>query len=81
MQHIQGSLSPGLPYKFKVRAKNIYGVGAFSLEVAFTPVNEPATMEAVSTTLSYPNIELSFTEPDNSGLPVLDFQIVFFDKS
>ena len=38
-------------------------------------------MEPVTTILSYPNIELSFKQPDNSGLPVLDYEIVFFDKS
>lgn len=71
-----------MPYKFKVRARNIYGVSdAFSLEVIFTPVNEPATMEPVSTQLSYPNIVLTFVEPDDSGLTVLDYEIVFFDKS
>ena len=78
--YIQRSLSPGLPYRFKIRARNIYGPGPFSLDVVFTPVNEPATMQPISTILAYPNIELTFVEPDNSGLPVLDYQIVFFDK-
>ena len=45
--HIQTSLQPGKPYIFKIRARNVYGVGPFSLEVIFTPVNEPATMESV----------------------------------
>ena len=81
LAYIQRSLSPGLPYKFKIRARNINGEGAFSLEVDFTPVNEPATMEPVTTALTHPNFELTFIEPDNSGLPVLDYQVVFFDKA
>lgn len=81
LSHIQQSLSPGMPYKFKIRARNIYGTGPFSLEVVFTPVNEPATMEPVTTELNYPNIELTFIEPDNSGLEVLDYEVVFFDKN
>ncbi len=56
LSHIQAFLSPGVAYIFKVRARNIYGFGAFSLEVVFTPVNEPATMEPVITILNYPNI-------------------------
>ena len=80
LSHLQASLSPGLPYKFKVRARNIYGTGAFSLEVVFTPINEPATMQPVVTVLNHPNIELSFVEPDDSGLPILDYEIAFFDK-
>ena len=64
-----------------MRAVNIYGPGPFSLTVAFTPVNEPATMEPTVTVLDYPDIVLSFVEPDNSGLPVLDYEIVFYDKS
>ena len=78
---MQTSLSPGEPYIFKLRARNVYGVGAFSLEVIFTPINEPATMEPVSTVLNYPNIVASFVEPDNSGLTVLGYEIVFFDKA
>ena len=38
-------------------------------------------MEPVSTLLKYPNIELTFVEPDSSGLVVLDYEIVFFDKA
>ena len=47
--------------------------------MVFTPVNEPATMEPVITILSYPYIKLSFVKPDDSGLAVLDYEIVFFD--
>ena len=38
-------------------------------------------MEAVQTVLNYPNIVATFVEPDNSGLAVLDYEIVFFDKA
>ena len=38
-------------------------------------------MEPVNTVLNYPNIEISFVEPDDSGLNVIDYEVVFFDKA
>ena len=38
-------------------------------------------MVPVTTVLAHPNIVLTIVEPDNSGLPVLDYQIVFYDKA
>ena len=70
-----------MPYKFKVRAVNVYGKGPFSLESTFTPVNEPAVMDQVTTTLQYPSILIKFSEPDNSGLPVLDYEVQLLDHA
>ena len=30
--------------------------------------------------LNFPNIDLTFVEPDSSGLTVIDYELVFFDK-
>ena len=79
--HVQTSLTPGQPYIFKLRARNIYGYGDFSPEVTFTPVNVPATMEPVATALNFPNIDVSFVVPDDSGSPILSYQIAFFDNN
>lgn len=38
-------------------------------------------MESVTTVLNYPAIDLTFVEPDDSGLAVIDYEIVFFDKN
>ena len=81
VSHLQSSLTPGQPYIFKLRARNIYGYGDFSSEVTFTPVNVPATMEPVTTALNFPNIDLAFVEPDDSGSAILTYEIAFFDNA
>jgi len=43
------SLTGGISYKFKVRAKNVYGYGLYSDEVTLTPANVPSTVEAIAT--------------------------------
>lgn len=73
-------MQAGESYIFKVRAKNIYGYGDFSAEVTFVPVNEPATMEAVTTTLNYPNIDLTWVQPDESGSTITEYELVIYDN-
>ena len=53
-------LDPGETYKFKVRARNIYGYGPFSDTVDIIPDDAPATMDAPTTTLVYPTVQIRF---------------------
>jgi titin len=81
LSYVQINLTPGQAYLFKIRARNIYGYGDFSEESTFTPVNVPSTMEPVTTVFNFPNIDINFVEPDDSGSPVLTYQILFYDHA
>lgn len=56
LAHLVERLEPGLTYQFKVRARNIYGYGPFSDVSSLIPDAEPATMDAVVTSLEYPTV-------------------------
>ena len=73
-------LEPGETYKFKVRARNIYGYGLFSDVVEIIPDDVPATMDAPITSLEYPLVSIAFTAPFDNGRPILAYQIEIFSK-
>lgn len=72
------SLVPGLTYQFKVRAKNVYGHGPFSDIAYLIPDSVPDTMNAVQTSLVYPAVRISFSEPYGNGQKITAYQIQIF---
>ena len=62
-------LTQGSNYKFTVRARNIYGYGAFSPEVTIVPSSVPDTMSAPTTAvdLTYTNIDITWSPPTTNG--------------
>jgi len=76
-------LSTGSNYKFKVRAKNVYGYGPFSAEVTLQASTVPGIINAVTSGYAtYPNIEISWNAPSsNGGAAVSKYQILIYNPS
>lgn len=57
-------LTAGITYKYKVRAKNIYGYGTYSTDVSFIASDVPSVMAILSTSLvSSTKVRISWTAP------------------
>lgn len=69
------SLVPGAEYKFKIRAKNIYGYGVYSDTVTLIPDAVPDMMATPITSLAYPTVTISFVEPFDNGNTIAGYQI------
>ena len=67
----------GTTYRFRYRAKNVHGFGAFSPElevIAATVPQAPSRPELISVTSSLIKLKFKATE-DNGGLPVSDYEL------
>ena len=73
---VTGLSSSGI-YKFKVRANNIYGYGDFSDESSFEASHNPGKTDIPTVTLSGTSVQVSWTEPDPHGSPILAYEILF----
>lgn len=60
-------LTAGNTYKFKIRAKNIYGSGSFSSDFSFKVASVPAAMSEVTVTEVTTNLEITWVAPNNRG--------------
>lgn len=66
----------GNSYKFKVRAKNIYGFGPFSPEVTLFAYDFPAQPAIMTTQVIGTNVRLTFTPPASNGSAITSYQIL-----
>lgn len=64
---VTSGLTEGNDYIFMVRAKNIYGEGAYSDEITITASAVPDTMNTITTSVVSGNVKLDFTPPNNNG--------------
>jgi hypothetical protein len=71
-------LMPGSGYQFKVRASNIYGYGEFSDVVTLIPDAVPDMMSTPTTSLAYPTVTITFTEPFNNGNTIIGYEIKIY---
>jgi len=62
-----GSLVAGNVYRFRVRAKNVYGYGPLSDESLIVPDSVPAMMAHPETTLDFQTVNFSWTTPFDNG--------------
>lgn len=58
-------VSGGSTYRFKVRAKNIYGYGSFSTELVVTPSDVPGKVAIATTANSGTNVVVTWTAPNS----------------
>lgn len=67
---------------FKVRARNIYGYGAFSTATPIIASNVPGTMAPVTTTLSgTTDIQITWVAPASNGLSIISYDVQLFVPS
>jgi hypothetical protein len=74
-------LVPGSGYQFKVRASNIYGYGEFSDVVTLIPDAVPDMMSTPTTSLVYPTVTITFTEPFNNGNAIIGYEIKIYSHT
>jgi hypothetical protein len=74
---VTSGVSRGTVYKFKHRAKNIFGWGPYSDEVSITAATKPDQMAPVSTSIvEGSKVRISWTAPDNRGSPLTSYTVL-----
>ena len=75
--YVATSLTTGTVYKFKVQARNAFGLSEFSDEVAILAASKPSRPSQPTTTLSDldDEVTVTWTEPATNGAPVESYSI------
>jgi len=73
-------LTGGTAYKFKVRAKNIYGEGAFSTELSQVASDVPDQPSAVTVAIDGTNVKFTWTAPGANNAAIDSYEIVFLQS-
>jgi len=81
LTYTQIGLSSGTDYKFKVRAKNIYGNGPFSTETTIKAAAVPATIATVTTSIVGSDIKIAWVAPTSGGDPITKYSILIYKPS
>ena len=63
-----------------IRARNIYGFGEFSEVAELIPDSVPSMMSSVETSLSYPAVTISFTEPFDNGRAITQYEVQIYSS-
>ena len=74
------SLTPGAMYKFKVQARNAFGLSDYSLEVFILAAEEPGQVAAPLTTFNRDSVSIDWTEPFTGGSPITAYQIYILES-
>jgi len=70
-------LTGGSTYRFKVRALNVYGAGAFSTELSVQAIDVPSQVAVPTVALSTTNIRVTWTQPNTHSSAVDLYEILF----
>lgn len=70
-------VSGGLTYRFKVRAVNIYGRGAFSTELVVTPSDVPGKASIPTTANSVTDVVVTWTAPNPHSSAIDAYEVLF----
>lgn len=65
----------GDDYKFMIRARNIYGNGAYSSEATITAAGVPDNMDTVTTSVVAGEVKIMFTVPSANGEAITGYDI------
>jgi len=74
-------LYPGSEYKFKYRAVNLFGEGAFSAESTVTAATNPDQIEPVTTSIVGSNVRISWEIPNQRGSTITSYTIYIADAN
>lgn len=75
LNYVATNLITSYTYYFKVRARNAHDFGDFSEELGILVAEEPVTPGAPVTSLVGANIVVTWSEPENSGQPILGYRV------
>lgn len=81
LQTVIRFLSPEVQYKFRVRALNIYGWGAFSDEVTFFTSDVPLGSTSITTQIFNMNVRISWVLPFANYMPIDGYLIEIRDTT
>jgi hypothetical protein len=70
-------LTSSQSYKFKVRAKNIYGHGDFSTEATFEASDKPGKPTIPSVVLDGVNVKVTWLKPAENGSTIDGYEVSF----
>ena len=68
-------MSVGLTYKFKVVARNAFGLSADSAELAILAAQMPDKPLTPSTTIGGANVVIDWVAPHDGGSPITGYKI------
>lgn len=66
----------GRTYKFRYRAKNIFGWGPFSDQGDIFAASKPSQMQPVSVSLLGTNVKIQWTPSDSNASPITSFKVL-----
>jgi len=70
-------LTSSKSYKFKVRARNIYGHGDFSSEATFEASDKPGKPTIPTVVLNGTNVEVTWVKPAENGSTINAYEVSF----
>ena len=70
-------LTSGLTYKFKVKARNVFGLSAFSSELSLLAAYKPDSPNPPVTSVIDNTVVIDWTAPSNNGSPILSYRITW----
>ena len=73
---VSSGVSSGNTYQFRVRAKNLYGWGAYSTVLSLKASSVPDQPSAVSTAKDGLNVRISWTAPADNSETITAYQIL-----
>jgi len=74
------SVEGGMTYRFRVRARNIYGYGPYSDVLEVIPDDAPGKVDIPTVALSSTDpteVEISWAAPDDHSSPITSYEILF----
>jgi hypothetical protein len=79
---VSGGVIKGAAYRFRIRAKNIWGWGPYSATTQIVASAVPAQMIAVVTSIDIAtgDLVLDWTAPEDNGSPITMYQVEIRDK-
>jgi hypothetical protein len=69
-------VTEGSTYRFKVRARNVYGWGPFSPEVSIAATDVPSQMQVVTTSIVGTSARITWTAPASNGATITAYEIL-----
>jgi hypothetical protein len=69
------NVTPGKTYKFKVQARNLFGMSLDSNKVSILAAEKPAKPAAPTTVISGSNVMIDWVAPNDNGSPIISYSI------